>query len=78
MADGEHLFRRFEEAGFGDLFYAPNESEWSEIRRDKVPNLDSPLITRLSLDALYSLLADADFAKYQDEMDQEFAQRLNL
>lgn len=76
LSDGEQLFRRFEEAGFGDLFYAPSESEWSEIRRDKIPDLASPLTAHLSLDTLYSLLADADFEKYQEEMDREIEQRL--
>lgn len=74
--DGERLFRRFEEAGFGDFFYAPNQSEWVEIRRDKIPNLESSLTLRLALDTLYSLLADADFEKYQEEMDREFEERL--
>jgi transaldolase len=78
LGDGEHLFRRFEEAGFGDLFYAPSESEWSEIRRDKIPDLESSLTARLPLDTLYSLLADADFEKHQEEMDREISERLSL
>ena len=77
LADGDRLFRRFDEAGFGDLFYAPDKSEWSEIRRDKIPDLESPLTARIALDTLYSLLADADFSKYQDEMDRKLDRRLN-
>ena len=29
LDDGDHLVRRFEEAGFGDLFYAPDHHEWT-------------------------------------------------
>jgi transaldolase len=76
LADGDRLFRRFDNAGFGDLFYAPKDAEWNEIRRDKIPQLDAPLTHRLSLDTLYTLLADADFEKYQDEMDREIKKRL--
>jgi len=76
LTDGDRLFRRLDEAGFGDLFYAPDEREWQEIRRGKVPDLYSPLTGRIPLDTLYSLLADADFANYQDEMDQEFDEQL--
>lgn len=76
LQDGDRLFRRLEEAGFGDLFYAPGEAEWKEIRRGKIPDLDAPITAQLPLDTLYSLLADADFEKYQEEMDHAIAQRL--
>jgi len=76
LEDGDGLFQRFEEAGFGDLFYFPSGAEWDEIRRDKIPNLDAPITRRLSLDTLYSLLADADFEKHQDDMDGEIKERL--
>ncbi|HXV80158.1 MAG TPA: transaldolase family protein [Candidatus Binatia bacterium] len=76
LEDGDRLFKRFDKAGFGDLFYAPKKAEWDEIRRDKVPNLNAPLTQRVSLDTLYSLLADADFEKYQDNMDREIKERL--
>lgn len=75
-SDGESLFRRLESAGFGDLFYAPSESEWKALRRGKIPDLDAPLTGRLPLDTLYSLLADADFEKYQEEMDREVERRI--
>lgn len=76
LQDGDRLFRRLDEAGFGDLFFAPSETEWNEIRRGKVPDLDAPITKRLPLDTLYSLMADADFEKYQEEMDREIARRL--
>ena len=76
LDDGDRLFKRFDEAGFGDFFYSPSPAEWDQIRRDKIPDLDAPLTQRLSLDTLYSLLADADFEKYQREMDQEIKERL--
>ena len=77
LQDGDRLFRRVDEAGFGDLFYAPSGTEWKEIRQGKVPNLDAPLTQRLSLDTLYSLMADADFEKYQEEMDGKIERRLS-
>ncbi len=67
--DGEGLFRRFEAAGFGDFFYAPTAAEWRELRKNKLPDLDSPLTRRIALDTLYSLLAVGDFANFQDQMD---------
>lgn len=68
--DGDGLFRRFDDAGFGDFFYAPSPSEWRELRKGKLPDLDSPLTGALPLDTLYSLLAIGDFANFQDRMDQ--------
>lgn len=68
--DGAELVRRFEEAGFGDVFHAPSDPEWKEIRATKVPDLGAEVTGRVALDTLYSLMADADFEKYQDEMDE--------
>lgn len=73
LQDGERLARRFEDAGFGDVFHSPDEGEWAELRRTKIPDLNAPITSRLPLDTLYSLMADADFATYQDEMDREIA-----
>ena len=70
LTDGQTLVKRFDQAGFGDFFYAPTEGEWKEIRGRKIPELDAPLTQRLALDTLYSLLADADFEKHQAEMDE--------
>lgn len=76
LQDGEALFRRFERAGFGDLCYAPSEGEWAALRRSKLPDLTAPLTHRVALDTLFSLLADADFEKSQEEMDGEVAKRI--
>ncbi|HSF10172.1 MAG TPA: transaldolase family protein [Nitrospirales bacterium] len=76
LDDGDHLVRRFEQAGFGDLFYAPDHHEWTALRRGKVPDLEDPITMRPSLDTLYSLLADADFEKYQEDMDREMTRYL--
>jgi len=69
LDDGEQLARRFDEAGFGDFFHAPDAAWWREIRKSKLPDLKAPLTRRLALDTLYSLLADADFEKSQAEID---------
>lgn len=76
LQDGDGLFQRLDEAGFADLFYAPNDAESKELRRAKIPDLDAPITARVPLDTLYSLLADADFEKYQEEMDRAIEQRL--
>jgi transaldolase len=68
--DGEGLFKRFDEAGFGDFFYSPSPSEWRELRKGKLPDLDSELTRALPLDTLYSLLAVGDFINFQDRMDE--------
>jgi len=68
--DGESLFKRFDEAGFGDFFYSPSPSEWRELRKGKLPDLDSALTKGLPLDTLYSLLAIGDFVNFQDRMDE--------
>lgn len=73
---GETLARRFEQAGFGDLFLSPDEAGWKEVRADKLPDLDAPITGRAALDTLYSLEADADFAKHQQKMDAVFEERL--
>jgi hypothetical protein len=46
------------------------------MRRGKIPDLEAPITTKPSLDTLYSLLADADFEKYQEEMDREMKRYL--
>lgn len=76
LDDGDHLVRRFEEAGFGDLFYAPNDHVWLAMRGGKIPDLEDPITMKLSLDTLYSLLADADFEKHQEDMDREMTRYL--
>jgi len=76
LTDGDQLFKRFDQAGFGDLFYAPTAAEWTALRKNKLPDIAAPLTTRLPLDTLYTLLADADFDKYQEEMDQIIATRV--
>ncbi len=70
LRDGDRLAKMFDQAGFGDLFYAPTASEWQTMRKNKLPDFDGELAKRLPLDTLYTLLADADFEKYQEEMDQ--------
>jgi transaldolase len=74
--DGDGLFKKFDEAGFGDIFYSPTPAEWRELRQNKLPDLDSPLTKKLPLDTLYSLLAVADFMKFQDGMDRRIAVRI--
>ncbi len=68
--DGDGLVKRFDEAGFGDFFYAPSPAEWQELRKGKLPDLDSPLTRALPLDTLYTLLAIGDFTNFQDRMDE--------
>jgi transaldolase len=74
--DGDGLFKKFDRAGFGDVFYSPTPAEWQELRKNKLPDLDSPLTKKLPLDTLYSLLAVADFMKFQEGMDQRIAERI--
>jgi transaldolase len=76
LNDAETLFKRFEEAGYGDMFYSPRQDDWAEIRGGKVPDLNGSLTQRLPLDTLYSLLADADFEKHQEEMDDQIARHI--
>jgi len=67
--DGDALGERFERAGFGDLFYRPSPEEWLELRKSKLPDLTSPLVRRIPLDTLMSLLAIGDFTNFQERMD---------
>ena len=69
LRDGEALWRRFEEAGFGDFFYAPNAREWERLRTSKLPDLSGSLVSRLAVDTHMSLLADGDFVKEQEGID---------
>lgn len=69
LGDGDRLAKMFDQAGFGDLLYAPTAAEWQVMRKNKLPDLDGELAKRLPLDTLFTLLADADFEKYQEEMD---------
>ena len=74
--DGEGLYQKFAGAGYDDMFYSPTEDDWHELKKNKLPDLDSPLTAKLALDTLYSLLAFADFTKFQDEMDERIANRI--
>lgn len=74
--DGEGLYQKFAGAGYDDMFYSPTEDDWQELKKNKLPDLDSPLTAKLALDTLYSLLAFADFTKFQDEMDERIANRI--
>jgi transaldolase len=69
LADGERLRRRFEGAGFGDFFYAPDNGEWQILKQGKLPDLAAPLAGRLATDTHMSLLADGDFVNQQDAID---------
>lgn len=69
LGDGERLRRRFEDAGFGDFFYAPDLREWQILRKRKLPDLKEPLTSRLAVDTLMSLLADGDFVNQQEAID---------
>jgi transaldolase len=77
MYDGDALYKRFDDAGFGGIFHSPSESEWIEIRKSKLPDLQSDLPKQIPLDTLYSLLADADFEKYQEEIDKKIEEGLS-
>lgn len=70
LKDGYELHRRFDEAGFADLFHAPTGEEHAEARRGKLPDLDGTLVRTVPLDTHYSLLANADFEKHQAEIDE--------
>jgi len=76
LRDGDQLFKHFDRAGFGDLFYAPSTAEWQELRKNKLPDLHAPLTRRLPIDTLFSLLADADFDKFQEDMDRQLHERI--
>jgi len=74
--DGEGLYQKFADAGYDDMFYSPTKDDWHELKKNKLPDLDSPLTAKLPLDTLYSLLAFADFTKFQEEMDERIANRV--
>ena len=74
--DGEGLYQKFAGVGYDDMFYSPTEDDWHELKKNKLPDLDSLLTAKLALDTLYSLLAFADFTKFQDEMDERIANRI--
>ena len=76
LRDGDQLFKAFDKAGFGNVFYAPSASEWPELRKSKLPDLNATLTKELPLDTLYTLLADADFATHQEEMDAMIEERV--
>lgn len=75
---GDELQNEFERAGFGDFFYSPSQPEWSELRKSKLPDIAGDLVRKLPLDTLYSLLADADFDKHQNEMDDKIITRFSI
>jgi len=74
--DGEGLHARFDRAGFGDLFHAPDAAERAEMEAGKLPDLDGRLVDRVPLDTHYSLLANADFDRHQAAIDAEIERRL--
>jgi transaldolase len=74
--DGEGLQRRFDRAGFGDFFHVPSADDRRELARGKLPDLEGALVRRVPLDTHYSLLANADFARHQAEIDAEVEKRL--
>jgi transaldolase len=76
MYDGDLLFKKFDEAGYGDVFYGPTESEWQQMRSNKLPDFDTELPKKIALDTLYSLLADADFEKHQEKIDEKIRESL--
>lgn len=76
LGDGERLRRRFEEAGFGDFFHAPDVREWQILRKGKLPDLAAPMATRLAVDTHMSLLADGDFVMQQEAIDAALLARV--
>lgn len=76
LGDGERLRRRFEEAGFGDFFHAPDGREWQMLRKGKLPDLAAPIATRLAVDTHMSLLADGDFVIQQEAIDAALLARV--
>jgi len=76
MRDPDALYRRFDEAGWGDVFHAPSAEEWRQLRRRKLPDPQAPVTRRVALDTLYSLLADGDFENHQDAIDEAMRHRL--
>jgi transaldolase len=76
LRDGERLRRRFESAGFGDFFYAPDVREWHILRQRKLPDLGAPLTSRLAADTHMTLLADGDFVNQQEAIDVALNERV--
>ncbi len=76
LRDGDDVFRHFDRAGFGDFFYSPTPSQWQEMGAGNLPQLDSPLTARLPIDTLFTLLADADFEKSQEDIDRLIRQAI--
>lgn len=74
LGDGERLRRRFESAGFGDFFHAPDARDWLSLRKGKLPDLAGPLARRLAVDTHMSLLADGDFVNQQEAIDATLLQ----
>ena len=77
LYDADVLVSRFEQAGFKDVFYTPTSVEWEEIRRRKTPDPDASITSEISLDTLYTLMADADFEKHQAEMDRMIEEKIS-
>jgi len=69
LQDGDRLANRFDEAGFGDLFYGPTPRQWQTIRSGKLPVLADPTAREIALDTLFTLHAHADFEANQAAMD---------
>lgn len=78
MHDGAALAARFEQAGFGDVFHSPDKAEAAELRGGKLPVFDGVLAGRVALDTHYSLLANADFVRHQEAIDEMLAVRAGL
>lgn len=74
LKNGDGLRRRFESAGFGDFFYAPDAREWQTVKKSKLPDLVGTLARRLAVDTHMSLLADGDFVNQQEAIDAALLQ----
>jgi transaldolase len=74
LKNGEGLRRRFESAGFGDFFYAPDARDWQILREGKLPDLAGPFARSLAVDTHMSLLADGDFVNQQEAIDAALLQ----
>ncbi|MBA3965981.1 MAG: hypothetical protein H0X47_09425 [Nitrospirales bacterium] len=77
LQDEDVLVKRFDQAGFADMFYTPKAVEWEDIRSSKVPDPNASITKQLPLDTLYTLMADADFEKHQEEMDRLIEEKLS-
>lgn len=54
---------------------SPTPPRWGRLRRAKIPDLAFPLTRRVPLGALYSLPANADLDRWQEEMGKETRRR---